>query len=150
MIRNCDITFTTLWIILLERQELCGAETRSVVRSPSCSLYRGHDTVWMARLPSGLRQTILSVYFPKLSEAALLCGRQRGAFDPRCLASSSLSQPLEPSLGNWLTVWSPSDSTLLHTFTHIDKNVYLASVAHGPQFLIPNTQLWWVVCSGGI
>lgn len=63
------------------------------------------------------------VRFPSLRD------RQRRVFDPGYLASSTLSQPLESSQGNWLTVWSPPDSTLVqdtdtHTHMHTHTNTF--------------------------
>lgn len=85
----------------------------------------------MAEFQSGasIRALCLNILcvFSEPGEAASLCDRQRSVFDPGYLASSTLSQPLEPSQGNWLTVWSPSDSTTgtrrWHTHEHTNTFV---------------------------
>lgn len=74
------------------------------------------------------RSKILCVY-SKPGEAVSLCDRQRRVFDPGYLASSTLSQPLEPSQGNWLTVWSDSapvqdDDKHTRTRTRAHTSVY--------------------------
>lgn len=63
------------------------------------SLSPGHGELSARRLTRAMCLNILRV-LSEPGEAASLCDRQRRVFDPGYLASSTLSQPLEPSQGN--------------------------------------------------
>lgn len=66
---------------------------------PIRALCPGHGRVSVRRLSRVLCLNILCVLCEP-GEAASLCDRHRRVFDPGYLASSTLSQPLEPSQGN--------------------------------------------------
>lgn len=109
------------WWCFTVTPEIAGIETRSVAKAPlRSSLLRS----WQSFSPPPNLCPVFErsvCVLSKPGEAASLCYRHRRVFDPGYLASSILSQPLEPSQGNWLTVWSPSDSTLVqdaHTHTN--------------------------------